>query len=456
MYPKPNHKDAHHNPRSHSKIGSLATALGEPVAPSREKSVTEPMPHVHVKAGSLAAALGAADSRKTGLPESVRSDAADVQARGLAATLGAPADPKSQKSTRHSISSSDQLPSLSTEHASTAKSLATEQMSTIRAKTGTLAAALCTSVNSVSHVNRSNNISLDSRLNSVAPIFGTGRISLPAPSSSKEKKKQRSAPAPAPANDSTELAGAGAEPSRNDLRMALFKPQPMTTEEKLTDKERAMARLQRMKAKAIKSANKELGVDESALASLMGVTAHVLGTDEAQGATRKESSETAVQVISSGRSKGIHSVAQVDETNVASTNRMLLSKIQGKAVDEPVVRERSFKPQPVTAEEKRADKQRAMTRLERIKAKAIKSAQRDLGVDVDGLASAMGMNTHKSDSKVSKKNSPTMPSENEAEQMEFLAESLGLPPSFFGVGQNGTEKTATRSAALNLQRIRKK
>ncbi len=217
-----------------------------------------------------------------------------------------------------------------------------------------------------------------------------------------------------------------------------------------------MARLQRIKAKAIKSANKELGVDESALASLMGVTGHVLGTGQSQVATTKESIETAVQDFSSERSTGIQSVAQVNETSVNTTNRLLLSTVQGKAVDELIVRERTFKPQPVTAEEKRADKQRAMTRLERIKAKAIKSAQRELGVDVDGLASAMGMNNHKSESKVSKKNSNTMPSENEAEQMEFLAESLGLPPSFFGVGQSRTRKTAPQSTAVNLQSIRKK
>lgn len=421
--------------------GSLTTALGEPVAPSREKSVTERMSQVHAKAGSLAAALGAPVSRNTGLP---------VFAGCLATALGVPTHPKShrihdhQDSTRHPIASSDQLRSLSTEHASTAKSLATEQMPTIRAKKGALAAAFGTSVNTVNDVNRGNNISLDSPLNSVVPV----------PSSSKEKKKQRSAPAPA--KDSPELVGTGAGPSRNDLRMASFKPQPMTTEEKRTDKEKAMARLQRIKAKAIKSANKELGVNESALASLMGVTARVLGTDQSQGATTKEYLETAVQDLSSGRSKGIQSMSQVNETNVASTNRLLLSKVQGKAVDEPVSRERTFKPQPVTAEEKRVDKQRAMTRLERIKAKAIKSAQRELGVDVDGLASVMGMNNHKSDSKASKKNSPTMPSANEAEQMEFLAESLGLPPSFFGVGQNRTEKIVNQSTASNLQSLRKK
>jgi hypothetical protein len=212
-----------------------------------------------------------------------------------------------------------------------------------------------------------------------------------------------------------------------------------------------MARLQKMKAKAIKSANKELGVDESALASLMGLKPAI--SDRPPTAVPSSSSrqpktllETAVGDVSSGRPTKIQSLADGDKKVGESTVREIKVNDQDRRGEELNVKGgRTFKPQPVTAEEKRADKHRAMTRLERIKAKAIKSAQIELGMDVNGLASAMGMSSTKSDPKTStgKKKRSEAPALDEAEQMEFLAESLGLPPSFFGVGQSKSKKAVT-------------
>jgi len=121
-----------------------------------------------------------------------------------------------------------------------------------------------------------------------------------------------------------------------------------------------------------------------------------------------------------------------------------LASALGMSVDPseqaPAVRRGDFKPQPTTLEEKRVAKEEAMSRLNRIKAKAIKSANKSLGVDEHHLSAAVGMSMEEYESSTKKKvkktkqeEAPIEVEETSAEQIQFIADTLGIPVELFGV-----------------------
>ena len=94
---------------------------------------------------------------------------------------------------------------------------------------------------------------------------------------------------------------------------------------------------------------------------------------------------------------------------------------------------REFKPHPTTLEEKRQAKEDAVSRLNRIKAKAVKSATKSLGVDESNLSYAVGLSTESLQSKRANKKVVSASNMDDPDHVQFIADALGLPIEMFGV-----------------------
>jgi hypothetical protein len=94
---------------------------------------------------------------------------------------------------------------------------------------------------------------------------------------------------------------------------------------------------------------------------------------------------------------------------------------------------REFKPHPTTLEEKRQAKEDAVSRLNRIKAKAVKSATKSLGVDESNLSYAVGLSSDTLQSKRPNKIDVSASNMDDPDHVQFIADALGLPIEMFGV-----------------------
>jgi len=98
----------------------------------------------------------------------------------------------------------------------------------------------------------------------------------------------------------------------------------------------------------------------------------------------------------------------------------------------PVCRE--FKPHPTTLQEKRQAKEDAVSRLNRIKAKAVKSVTKSLvGVDESNLLYAVGLSSEAQQSSRPSKKMTDISNMDDPDDVQFIADALGLPIEMFGV-----------------------
>jgi len=80
-----------------------------------------------------------------------------------------------------------------------------------------------------------------------------------------------------------------------------------------------------------------------------------------------------------------------------------------------------------------------------MKAKAIKSATKTLGVDESNLSAAVGVNLENYESTTSRKKTEdtTVENHNESpEEIQFIADTLGLPVELFGIQANKQDKNS--------------
>ncbi len=340
------------------------------------------------------------------------------------------------------------------------------------------------------------------------PGKASGRSSLSTSLHSSKKSKSRREPVPS-SNDKKSSKSKRRSSMVSSSRIPttsspVVEPVDPDRAAKVAEKEKAMNRLERIKAKAIKSATKELGVDEANLAAVMGVPsssvnerkkaeidsksassqldddeeaemlylAQALGLPPAMfGIKFKADKEPLRQSTSSSQGlsksktlfseaikkvkvKDVGTESEDDDSEKCKESQLTLPQDTSSAsalgitsspsTGAPPIQEHSFQAQPTTEDEKRADKDRKMTRLERMKAKAIKSAKKELGVDEVNLAEVLGMGagiSSKQSKDVTSTESLGEPTPEETSKMMYLAETLGLPPSFFGIQSSSQSKS---------------
>jgi hypothetical protein len=96
---------------------------------------------------------------------------------------------------------------------------------------------------------------------------------------------------------------------------------------------------------------------------------------------------------------------------------------------------REFKPHPTTHEEKRQAKEDAVSRLNRIKAKAVKSVTKSLGVDESNLSYAVGLSEETHPSKLVRRAIFDDTVMDNPDHVQLIADALGLPIEMFGISQ---------------------
>lgn len=211
-----------------------------------------------------------------------------------------------------------------------------------------------------------------------------------------------------------------------------------------TERERRVRR-----SKSADTGMLEAGMDEyERLAASMGLPVNLFtqGASPAKKkqpgkASRRSSLSTSMHSTKKSKVKDSNGSAYNEKKSGKSRRRSSMSVSLHSATDDDDL------PAPTGQERSSAitDKEKAMSRLERIKAKAIKSASKELGLDEANLSAVMGMPSKPRTKTVSKResNGPAMNDkrQNEVEEdaeMLYLAETLGLPPGIFGIKPKNT------------------